>query len=163
MKSMAALISAGLLTGCASSNMVPIEVESSPPGARIDVNGAAFGTTPTTIELGCNKRWVGVMSAPDGWAYSGAYQVTAYPASGQEGLSQTKTINPCQIQTKPGHMHFDLGLDAVSPRQRVDVNVTTIEKSSVSDTLMALKKLRDQGVLSEQEYRQKVDQALSAP
>lgn len=43
----------------------------------------------------------------------------------------------------------------------LDVNVHQDRRStSLDDTIRALKKLRDQGILSEQEYQQKVDKAV---
>ncbi len=114
-----------LLAGCATATMVPFVVESEPPGALVDVNGVSLGATPTQIQLRCVKRWVGVLNAPGGWAYANPpYAVTVYPSRQAPGISQTKWVNPCEIATPPGRLHFNLGLDSVTPRQRIDIQVT---------------------------------------
>jgi hypothetical protein len=157
-----ALFAVALVSGCASAAMVPYHVESTPPGAQIDVNGVSMGTAPTTIQLQCSKRWVGVINAPGGWSYDRSiYTVVAYPTKENPGMSQTKQVNACEIKHPRGHLHFELGLDTVKPVERIDVNVHQDSKStSLDDTIRALKKLRDQGILSEQEYQQKVDKAV---
>ena len=151
-----------LLSGCATATMVPFKVESTPQGAQVDVNGVNTGTTPTEIQLQCSKRWVGVAVAPGGWAYDNAiYEVTAYPSRQSPGVSQTKRVNACQVQNPPGHLYFDLTLDPTTPRQRIDLNINQKPNApSLEDTLRTLKHLRDQGLLTEQEYREKVDKAL---
>lgn len=152
--------------GCASARMVPFNVVSTPPGAQVDVNGVTLGVTPTHIRLQCSKRWVGLAVAPGGWAYDNAiYEVTVYPSKGNPGLSQTKRVNACQLKSPPGNLFFDLSLDSVTPRQRIDVNLDTTHAptsgdSSLQETLRSLKRLRDQGILTEGEYRGKVDKAL---
>lgn len=111
------------ISGCATATMVPYNVESEPSGAQIEVNGVSMGKAPTLIQLQCNKHWVGLAVAPDGWAYDNLiYQVSAFPTKDKPGFSQTKHINPCQLKQLPGQIHFDLGLDTVAPRQRIDIN-----------------------------------------
>ncbi|MEK6698212.1 MAG: SHOCT domain-containing protein [Nitrospirota bacterium] len=150
------------LSGCASATMVPFTVDSTPQGGQIDVNGVTLGTTPMEIQLQCSKRWVGVAVAPGGWAYDNAiYDVTVYPSRNNPGVSQTKRVNACQVKNPPGHLFFDLALDPVSPRQRIDLDVNRKPNgSSLEETLLSLKRLRDQGFLTEQEYHEKVDKAL---
>ena len=125
--------------------MVPYQVESTPIGAQIEVNGVSMGAAPTTIELQCSKRWVGLAVAPGGWAFDNAiYDVSAFPSKENPGMSQTKRVNACQLKEPPGHLHFDLGLDTVSPRQRIDVNVNQSDKATpLDDTIRTLKRLRD--------------------
>lgn len=146
--------------------MVPFKVDSTPSGAQVDVNGITFGHTPLEIQLQCSKHWVGVAVAPGGWSYDDAvYDVTVYPAGDLRGLSQTKRINACQVKSPPGRLSFDLGLDSVTPLQRIDLNIspdTSGQSSSVEENLRILKRLRDQGILTEDEYRQKVDTALES-
>lgn len=157
-----ALFTAALMSGCATATMVPYQVDSTPPGAKIEVNGTSMGAAPAIIQLQCSKRWVGLAVAPGGWAYDNAvYDVSAYPTKENPGLSQTKRVNPCQLKEPPGHLHFDLTLDTVSPRQRIDININKSDKdTSLDDMIRTLKRLRDQGLLSEQEYQQKVDKAV---
>lgn len=158
------VVIAANLVGCATTNMIPFKVDSVPPGAQVDVNGITLGNTPVEIELQCSKRWVGVAVAPGGWSYDNAiYTVTVYPAGTLHGLSQTKRINACQVKNPPGHLSFDLELETVTPLQRMDLNInpnTSKQSSSVEENLRILKKLRDQGILTEDEYREKVDKAL---
>jgi hypothetical protein len=162
MRLLVALFAVASVSGCATATMVPYQVESTPPGARIEVNSVSMGATPTTIELQCSKRWVGVAVTPGGWAFDNAvYDVSAFPTKDHPGLSQTKRVNACQLKEPPGRLHFDLGLDTVSPRQRIDVNVNQSDKAtSLDDTIRALRHLRDQGLLSEQDYQQKVDKVI---
>lgn len=147
------------LVGCASSNMVPVDIESAPPGAQIDVNGVTLGSTPIRVQLACSKRWVGVMNAPDGWAYDNAiYEVKAIPMAG-EGVVQSKRINSCEIKSPPGRMRFDLAIEKFAPTQRVEVTTNT-GSGDLDSTLRSLKSLRDQGLLTEEEYRMKVDKVI---
>lgn len=159
-----AIILSANIVGCATANMVPFKVDSVPPGAQVDVNGVTLGHTPTEIQLQCSKRWVGVAVAPGGWAYDNAvYDVTVYPAKKLPGLSQTKRVNACQVKDPPGYLSFDLDLDSVAPRQRIDLEINSdvsTPNPSVEENLRSLKRLRDQGILTEDEYREKVDKAL---
>lgn len=161
-----AFILAASTLGCATANMVPFSVDSVPPGAQVDVNGVTLGHTPTEIQLQCSKRWVGVAVAPGGWAYDNAvYEVTVYPSKERPGLSQTKRVNACQVKNPPGHLSFDLELESVTPRQRIDVDLDVTPDPSARDPLLeenlrSLKQLRDQGLLTEDEYREKLDKAL---
>ena len=157
------------MTGCASSNMVTYKVNSTPPNAQVDVNGTSLGKTPTEIHLQCSKRWVGVINAPGGWAYDNSvYEVTVYPSSQNSGFSQTKRVNPCQWQGKTTpELNFDLGLRQINPTTPVDLNITNNTPQpknqppaqSLEDTLANLRKLRDEGILSESEYKDKVVKA----
>lgn len=118
------LFAAGVcLFGCADTKMVPVTVTSTPPGAQVDVNGVSMGTTPVQVSLSCSRRWVGVMNAPGGWAHDGsAFEITVYPSAQNPGYSQTKRISPCQW-AGPGdpEVKFDLGLESVSPTQKVEI------------------------------------------
>ncbi|MBH3360474.1 PEGA domain-containing protein [Pseudomonas guariconensis] len=147
------------LGGCASSNMVPVDIVSEPSGAQIDVNGVTVGATPVRVQLACTKRWVGVINAPDGWAYDNAvYEVKAIPMAGA-GTVQSKRINSCEIKSPPGRMRFDLAIENYAPTQRVEVSTKTTS-SGLDQALRSLKSLRDQGLLTEKEYRDKVDIAI---
>lgn len=118
------LIAFGLLSACASARSIPFSVVSNPPGAPVDVNGVSMGTTPLQISLSCSRRWVGVMNAPDGWAYdTQPYEITVYPSTQNPGFSQTKRVNPCLVQESgQGTIQFDLGLDSVKPKERIEIN-----------------------------------------
>lgn len=154
-----------LLGGCASSQMVPYQVESAPPGAQIDVDGNSVGITPTEIKLQCSRHWVGLAHSSTGYAPdSPNYKVTATPSNSAPGYTQTRSVNPCEITTPPGHLFFNLQLEKVQPRQRIDVNVDSNgsgRNASLEDTIRSLKRLRDQGLLTNQEYKRKVNQAVS--
>lgn len=146
-----------LAGGCATSKMVTYNITSEPIGAPVDVNGVNMGKTPTTAELECAKKWVGVMNSPDGWANAtGKYVIRAYPPRGIKGQSQTKSIDPCQWKGKDNpSIQFDLGLEQVAPIQNIDIT-TNNNSSSIKKSLDALKILKKSGVISEQEYKTKV-------
>lgn len=162
MKSILCLLCIAFLSGCTTVSIVPYEIESNPPGAHIDVNGNSMGVTPTKINLLCKKQWVGLAVAPEGWAYEHKMtEIVAYLSEDNPGASQTKRVNPCQLTTPPGRIFFDLRLDPVSPRQKIDVNVNQNDRATtVDDTIRILKRLREQGLLSDQEYQQKVDKVV---
>jgi hypothetical protein len=118
------------LAGCASDKGVErgpqgtigysVQVESSEPGARIEVNGDYVGVTPTAITIYGDK---------DGSFHnfgSQDYVIKAYPAKG--GFVQTKVFHTgawFQSQDRiPKRIYFDTSLDAVQPRERIDVNVS---------------------------------------
>lgn len=154
---------------CATGNTIRFNVDSTPHGAQVDVKGVSQGVTPLQVGLQCKKRWVGVANAPDGWEYDRAvYEVTAFPPREQGGTSQTKRVNACEVLHGVGHLVFDLGLQPIAPRQQIDLNVSgpanpppaSPGASSLETTLGNLKQLRDQGLLSDDEYRTKVDQAI---
>ena len=159
MKLISVLIFSLTCTACATSNKILYEVTSNPPQAPIDVNGVSMSETPTEISLQCSKVWVGVMNSPDGWGNSsGNYKVVAYPPKNASGQSQSKTVDPCQWKGdgKP-KLFFDLNLESVAPTQKIKLNIN--DRETVSDrerTIDALKMLRAQGVISEEEYNKKI-------
>lgn len=117
----------------------------------------------TKIELECVKHWIGINpGGQGGWASDKVtYEITAIPSKNTPGISQTKRINPCELKDPPGRLLFDLALDKIAPRQRIDVSVSETDKNtSLEDTIRALKRLKDQGLLSEEEYQAKVDKAV---
>jgi hypothetical protein len=139
--------------------MLRVKVISEPAGAQVDVNGISMGNTPTEVSMSCAKTWVGLMNSPDGWAYGNAtYEITVYPSSANPGYSQTKHINPCQWKgDHPPVISFNLGLEKVTPTQKIEVNGNEAPQSDPQkEELADLKKLRDQGILSEAEYKEKV-------
>jgi len=149
--------------GCASTNMMTVKVESEPVGAQIDVNGMSMGNTPTEVKMQCSKTWVGLMNSPDGWAYGNSvYEITAYPSSENPGYSQTKHINPCQWKgDRSPVINFNLGLEKVTPTQKIEVKgIDFSQPDSQKEAIGNLRKLRDQGILSETEYKEKVLKVL---
>ena len=145
------------ITGCATSNKIQYSVASEPSNAQVDVNGVEMGSTPTEITLGCSKQWVGVMNAPGGWANaSGAYEVKVYPPKGFNGQSQTKIVDPCQWagEGTPA-LKFDLGLESVAPTQKIEI-IHNSNPSKYDEAIRSLCLLRDQGVITEKEYQQKI-------
>lgn len=149
------------LSGCASSQMIAFTVSSQPPGAQVDVNGVTMGMTPTEINLQCSKQWVGLANAPGGWRYdSSIYEITVYPSAENPGLSQTKRINACQARDlEHAGIMFDLDLEAIGPRQTLDVNVNINDQSDsvreLEATLRQLADLHDRGILTDEEYAAK--------
>lgn len=142
--------------GCASTQSVAYRVTSTPPGAQIDVNGVQMGNTPTDIRLTCSKKWVGVMNAPGGYANSsGTYKVEAFPTQ-KGGVSQTKRVDPCEwAGTGTPTLNFDLGLELVAPTQNINMNINSGD-SEKEKTARTLRSLRDQGILTEDEYKKKM-------
>ena len=155
--------SLGILTaGCASTNEVIYRVNSEPSGAQVDVNGTTLGNTPTEIKLVCSKRWVGLMNAPGGDANaSGKYEVKVYPPKGIPGLSQTKNVDPCQWNG-PGNaeLKFDLNLRSLEPLKQIEIINKGGNDGKYEKAIESLKFLRDQGVITEQEYEEKVLQLV---
>jgi hypothetical protein len=112
-----------MLPACVSQKFVPYSVTSTPSGCQVDVNSVAVGLTPCTIQLAYSERWVGYANAPDGWARGAeSYRVECFPPADSEGglISQVKFITPSQ-SPKGGAIHFDLRLDAIRPRERIDI------------------------------------------
>jgi len=123
-KRLALIALGGMLSGCASADMVSFEVDSTPRGAQVEVDGISFGTTPTRVHLQCSRRWVGLAVAPGGWADDGAiYEITVLPPRGSGGISQRRRINPCQVTGGQGRINVDLNMDPITPRQRLDLRV----------------------------------------
>ncbi len=159
MRSSVIWITCFLMIGCATSTNVTYNITSEPQGAPIDVDGMSMGTTPTIATLECTKKWVGVINSPDGWANAtGKYEVKAYPPKGINGQSQTKNIDPCQWKgTGNPALQFDLGLEKVTPTQKIDITTTIKnDNSNIQKSIEALKTLRNSGVISEEEYKAKV-------
>ncbi len=151
------------LSGCVSSKDITYNIESVPQGAIIDVNGIFVGTTPTSVNFTCSKEWVGVLRAPDGWLVHGGgpYNVTAFPPESTKGDSQTKVVRPCQWKgSNTPSLMFDLRLRHVLPVQRVETKDLTEEPSKKLDSLEFLNKLKSEGVITEEEYRERARQLL---
>ena len=116
-------LAAIMCSGCATKMMIPYKVTSVPSGAPVEVNGVHMGETPTQIQLGTSKHWVGVCVAPGGWAYGNeTYNVTAYPPpDSKDSLrSQTKIVRP-QETPQGGALFFDLRLESVRPTQPIEI------------------------------------------
>lgn len=103
--------------------MVPYQVTSDPTGAQVDINGTTAGNTPLTIELQCSKTFVGYGNSPTGYVNAtGTYTIVVYPAKGMKGYSQTKRVDPCQYAGDYGKINFNLELDPVLPKERIEIN-----------------------------------------
>ena len=167
------LLCAIIASGCATtpaSNKIAFRVTSDPPGCPIEVNGIASGVTPTTIYLGSSKYWVGLLMSPNGWAYGNQqYQVTCLPPpdSKEPLVSQTKVISP-GMTPQGARIAFNLRLRPVHPTQPIEINkqekseiiirderVDPPQSSTAADRLRELKKLRDDGLITEEEFKQK--------
>ncbi|WP_394151358.1 PEGA domain-containing protein [Vibrio maritimus] len=152
-----------LLVGCSSSRDITYNVDSSPRGAAIDVNGVFIGETPTSVNFTCSKEWVGVMRSADGWSVKGAgpYNVTAFPPESSQGDSQTKIIRPCQWKgSSSPRLMFDMTLKNVSPIQRFETKNLSQKPSNKMDTLELLKALKEDGVITEAEYKERARKLL---
>lgn len=111
------------LSACASSEMKVIDVESYPPGGRIELNGITLGNAPAQIKLSCAKHWVGLCCSPDGWAYDNMiYNIEVFPTEFTQGSSQMKSVNACQWHGSGNpKLIFDLRLRQHAPVQ--DINL----------------------------------------
>lgn len=146
-----------IFVGCATKTSVTYSVYSDPSPAPLDVNGVSMGETPTTVSLECAKKWVGLAMAPGGWANaSGSYEVKVFPPKGSTGLSQSKLVDPCQWagQGNP-ELRFDLNLQAVAPTQKLEITSPS-NSGSLEQAIEALKTLKNSGLLTEEEYKQKL-------
>lgn len=145
--------------GCATKNGVTYKVVSDPPDAQVDVNGVTAGRTPAEITLECARQWVGLANAPGGLAnISGTYEIAVFPPKNHKGQSQTKKVDPCQwVGDGPPTLAFDLGLRSVSPAQQIEI-ITNDQKNEdgYGQAIKSLKVLREQGLISEAEYREKI-------
>lgn len=162
-------------TGCATSarsNRITFHVTSDPTGCPVEVNGMNMGTTPTDIQLGASKRWVGILNSPDGWEFGReTYQVTCFPPpdAREQLTSQSKSVSP-GMMPEGGNLYFNLRLTPVTPKQSVEIksdirkDVVIQDKTTTPSTetntdsaerLRKLKKLKDDQLITEQEYEQK--------
>jgi len=123
------LLTAVILAGCASDKGVQkgpqgtiaytIQVESSQPGVRIEVNNEDMGVTPLTLTIYGDR---------DGTFHnfgSGDYVIKAYPPK-EGGYVQRKMFRTGGLfqpeDMIPKRIYFDTDLDTVHPRDRIDVN-----------------------------------------
>lgn len=160
--------------GCATTardNRVAFKVRSDPPGCPVEVNGINMGTTPTTIQLGVSKRWVGFAYSSDGWDYGQeAYQVTCFPPPDwHEALvSQTKLIQP-GMAPETAELYFNLRLRPYVPPQQIqidrqgkeEITVKTDVPQDEASRLRKLKHLLNEGLISEDEYESKRQDILN--
>jgi len=158
MKYIMILMATFVSVGCATSTKVTYNISSEPPQAPVDVNGVNMGLTPTAATLECNKQWVGLINSPDGWANaSGKYEIKAFPPKGFSGQSQTKNIDPCQWKGEGNpSIQFDLGLEKVTPTQKLEITTTNNNSTNIQKSIEALKTLRNTGVITEDEYKTKL-------
>lgn len=150
-----------LASACSTTKMVEFRVESEPSGAQVDINGVSAGFTPTSVSLKCGRHFVGYANSSDGYGYDySPYNITVYPSKDLPGESQSKLIDACQMaENGGGTLRFDLGLQRIQPKQRVDLEVSNKNSGasgSIDETIRKLKDLRDQGVLTDSEYKKKV-------
>lgn len=98
-----------------------VALESSEPGARIEVNGDDVGRTPMTLKIFGDK---------DGTFHnfgSDTYVIKVFPLRAGQ-YAQTKIFRTgawFSAEDKiPGKLFFDLGLEPVSSNQKIEVNIT---------------------------------------
>lgn len=114
-------------TGCTQRVVtVPVQIDSVPQGCPVDVDGINRGNTPTTVSFTVSQAYSGLLKG-DYWYSTNTVPnvVTVYPppGSGAGLMSQTKTIMPGNLTDGAGKVFFDLRLDSVQPKQRIDLTV----------------------------------------
>jgi hypothetical protein len=168
-----ALSLAALISGCAtpsSENRVSFNVTSDPTDCPVEVNGIHLGNTPTTLELGLSKHWVGLMYASDGWGYGNeTYHITCFPPpdTTEPLTSQTKVITP-SMTPKGGDLYFNLRLRQTNPITPIDIThrgkseiiVKDERNASVAEKIRQLQGLKDEGLISQEEFDAKRKQLL---
>lgn len=151
--------------GCSQRHWVDFSVTSTPDSARVDVGGAEMGTTPFHLTLLCGREWVGLFNGDGGYANSTfEYEVKAFPPTGSGGTTQTKRINPCLTRNQDTtKVHFDLMLQPVAPTQNVNLNLGQVDSAEEQKLkrIRLLKRMLDEGLLSDDDYRKRVDKILS--
>jgi len=120
-----------LLIGCASAPLEPgqpkdaiaymVSVETSEPGARIEVNDDYIGKAPLTLKVwgDKNRRFRNLGG--------GHCVIKAYPVQAGQTV-QTKIFRTggapfAPVDIIPQRLFFDLNLQTVEPVKRYDVNV----------------------------------------
>lgn len=171
----AILTSPLILTGCATTardNKIEFRVKSDPAGCPVEVNGINMGATPTNIYLGMSRFWVGLAFSSDGWDYGNeTYQVTCFPPpdSREQLVSQSKLVQP-KMTPQGADLYFNLRLRPYVPTQPIDIQKhgteeITIRQEGSTETgerLKKLQKLRDDGLITEEEFKKKRDEILKA-
>ena len=126
LKATVIILAVASLTACTPprSRMVPFQVDSIPQGASVEVGGVTLGKTPCVVGLTVTEVWTGLVNGGYQLANMAPYKITVYPpAESQGGLfSHTKEI---QATSSPngGSVFFDLRLDSIRPRERIDLDV----------------------------------------
>lgn len=116
-----------LSTGCTHRVVsVPVQIDSAPQGCPVDVDGVNRGNTPTTVSFTVSQAYSGLLNG-DYWYSTNTVPnvVTVYPPPGNGAglMSQTKAIMPGSLNDGAGRVFFDLRLDSVQPKQRIDLTV----------------------------------------
>lgn len=123
---MVAAIYSGLSMGCTSTRWVEFDVTSNPISARIESNGVTVCETPCLLKLSCLEQFVGLANSQNGFAPNTLpYQIIAYPTKAHSTrlFSQSKMIQACQqLKGQKGALVFDLELDTVAPKTRIETN-----------------------------------------
>lgn len=111
-----------LINGCPSKKVFLIHAESSPAGARIIADGEYKCDAPCSFTWVPAARWIGVLNSPDGWSYTGPLVIKALPrVAGQE--TQVESIDANTKQNTDLKVFFEMGLQQVTPRQRIDEHI----------------------------------------
>jgi hypothetical protein len=116
-----------VLSGCTHRVVtVPVQIDSVPQGCPVDVDGINRGNTPTTVSFTVSQAYSGLLTG-DYWYSTNTVPnvVTVYPPPGNGAglMSQTKSIMPGNLTDGAGKVFFDLRLDSVQPKQRIDLTV----------------------------------------
>lgn len=103
-----ALLASSLITllvmavGCTSSGKAILHVYSNPPGCAVALDGREIGVTPTSVELGYEKKWkwvLGRITSPESWEYSGdTYEIACFPPKDAEAPQQAQKKNISTVE-----------------------------------------------------------------
>jgi hypothetical protein len=156
---------AGSCATTARDNLIEYKVASDPTGCPVEVNGISMGRTPTSISLGASRTWVGLAFSRDGWEYGGeSYEVTCLPPpnSTESLISQTKVIQP-GVAPQGAEIYFNLRLSPYNPPNRIEIDKQGKEEitikselpEDVESRLRTIRRLLDEGLITEDEYNSK--------
>lgn len=122
-----------ILCGCATDSNPSVEkgpggtiayeviVESEQPGCRIEVDGDYVGMTPIKIKVFGDRDGTFHSFGTMNWV------IKAYPPKGSGGMVQVKQYGTGGWFTPeakiPKRIYFNTDLDAVKPKERIDVNI----------------------------------------
>ena len=111
---LALLVLAPALAGCSPTlslpATVPYVVSSTPPGAAVFIDGQQAGTTPLEVKFSVARWWVGLLYAPDGWAYGPQTYTVAVlppPTAAAQQTAETQVVVPGNTP-QGGSVFFDL-------------------------------------------------------
>jgi len=166
------------LTGCCSiihGSSQGIPVNSVPTGAKVFHNGVPAGTTPAVLELKRNAHHTirvekegftpyeeTLTRSTSGWVWGNIF------FGGLIGLAvdaidgSIYNIEPGRIQAMLIPQSGQLKLESSSERKIQTQNIETPDLFAPAERLRLLKQLHDEGVLTDEEYQDKRQEALKS-